>query len=157
MAADRGRSGADAAAWDDARIDWQGAGRRRENGEEHARSRGCRTFAPTKSLTYIWRTVEFMVVRFEWDERKARSNLKKHGISFEAGRSLLSSDIDYLEIYDGFSADEEDRFIAIGPVRQGVVVVVYTERVDDVIRIISVRRATKQETDLYRRTKRAIP
>ena len=45
----------------------------------------------------------------------------------------------------------------MGPVKQGVVVVVYTERVDDVIRIISVRRATRQETDLYRRTKRAIP
>jgi uncharacterized protein len=91
-----------------------------------------------------------MKVRFEWDKRKAQANHRKHGVSFEDGRSLLTSNIDYLEIYDDEHSDDEDRFIAIGPVAVGIVLVVYTERTDDVIRIISVRRATKPEIELYR-------
>jgi uncharacterized protein len=89
-------------------------------------------------------------VRFEWDKRKAQVNHRKHGVSFEDGRTLLTSTIDYLEIYDDKHSDEEDRFVAIGPVAVGIVLVVYTERSEDVIRIISVRRATNPEIELYR-------
>ena len=57
---------------------------------------------------------------------------------------------DYLEIFDDAHSDEEDRFIAIGPIKKGLVLVVYTERDEETIRLISARWATKREADLYR-------
>jgi hypothetical protein len=88
-------------------------------------------------------------VRFEWDPKKERSNVKKHGLSFEKARELLASDTDFLEIYDEAHSVAEDRFVAIGPIRRGVIVVVYTERDEDTIRILSARLATKREVELY--------
>ena len=85
------------------------------------------------------------VMLFEWNPNKDRVNRERHGISFEEVKELFTSDTDFLEIYD-----EEDRVIAIGPIRAGVVVVVYTERGDDVIRIVSARKATKKEIQLFR-------
>lgn len=84
-------------------------------------------------------------VRFEWDPHKDQANQKKHGLSFDQAVELFTGDNDYLEIYDEGHSDEEDRFIAIGPTRAGVVVVVYTERREDVIRVVSARKATKKE------------
>jgi len=52
-------------------------------------------------------------------------------------------------IYDEERSDDEDRFLAIGPIRRGVVVVVHTEPGDDVIRIISARMATRAEEQLF--------
>ena len=88
---------------------------------------------------------------FEWDPDKDRTNRKKHGISFEDAQALLEGADDFLEIYDGEHSDEEERFIAIGPIRLGIVVVVYTERHDDLIRIVSARKATKKEVELFRK------
>ncbi len=90
-------------------------------------------------------------VRFEWDPHKDQANQKKHGLSFDEAAELLAGESDYLEVYDQEHSDEEDRFIAIGPMRAGVVVVVYTERRDDVIRIVSARKATRGEVRLLRR------
>jgi hypothetical protein len=84
-------------------------------------------------------------MRFEWDPAKDKANRAKHGVSFEEAVELFNSDADYLEIYDEEHSDEEDRFIAIGPIRRGVIVVAYTERDEDVLRIVSARMATKQE------------
>ena len=81
----------------------------------------------------------------EWDPTKDEANLDKHGFSFSEAAELFRSDVDYLEIYDHEHSGEEDRFIAIGPIRRGVIVVVYTERDDDVLRIISARMATRNE------------
>lgn len=86
---------------------------------------------------------------FEWDPAKAEANLRKHGLSFAEAAELLAGDADYLEIHDD-PHDDEDRFIAIGPIRRGVIVVVFTEREDDVIRIISAREATRREAQLFR-------
>jgi hypothetical protein len=61
---------------------------------------------------------------FEWDAAKERMNRERHGISFDEVRALFTSDVDYLEIYDFEHSRDEDRFIAIGPVRRGLVVVV---------------------------------
>jgi len=58
-------------------------------------------------------------------------------------------DQDYLVIYDEEHSEDEDRFIAIGPLGRGVVVVVHTEPGDDVIRIISARMATRAEEQLF--------
>ena len=89
-------------------------------------------------------------VRVVWDESKNRANRKKHGVSFEEASALFNRGDDYLEIFDDAHSDEEDRFIAIGPIKKGLVLVVYTERDEDTVRLISARWATKREADLYR-------
>jgi len=86
---------------------------------------------------------------FEWDDAKDEANRERHGLSFEDVVELFTSGVDFLDIYDDSHSDEEDRFIAIGPIHAGVVVVVYTERQDDVVRIISARSATKKEIQLF--------
>ena len=87
-------------------------------------------------------------MRFDWDPHKDEANQRKHGFSLEEATELFTGKNDYLEIYDEEHSDQEDRFIAIGAIRSGIVVVVYTERRDDVIRIVSVRQATRQEVHL---------
>lgn len=78
-------------------------------------------------------------MRIVWDESKDRTNLKKHGISFREASKRFVSGTDYLEILDESHSDAEDRFIAIGPIQRGVVLVVWTEREEDTLRIISAR------------------
>jgi len=88
------------------------------------------------------------------DPAKDEINRAKHGLSFEEASGLFRSGVDYLEIYDEEHSDEEDRFIAVGPIDRGVIVVSYTERDDDVLRILSARLATKNERkrfDAYRK------
>lgn len=87
---------------------------------------------------------------FEWDPEKEAANLEKHGIGFEEAAELLRSDADYLEIYDEEHSLLEERFIAIGPISRGIILVVWTEREDEVVRIISARLATARERALYR-------
>ena len=88
-------------------------------------------------------------MRYEWDEAKSRSNRRKHGLSFIEAQQLFEESEDYLEIFDEAHSTLEDRFIAIGEIRRGLAVVVYTEREDDLIRIIGARFATKREKHLY--------
>jgi len=90
-------------------------------------------------------------MHYEWDPAKNKLNREKHGLYFEEASDLFASGVDYLEIYDEGSTTDEDRFIAIGPIRRGIVVVVYTERHEEVIRIISARLATKKEAELFRK------
>lgn len=85
----------------------------------------------------------------EWDERKNGENQRKHGLSFEEAQELFASGVDYLEIFDELHSESEDRFIAIGPIAGGLVLVVWTDRDDEVIRIISARWATERERALY--------
>ena len=73
----------------------------------------------------------------------------KHGLSFEEASSLFASGADYLEMFDELHSDEEERFIAIGPIRRGVIVVVHTEPQEDTIRIVSARPATKSEIERF--------
>jgi uncharacterized DUF497 family protein len=77
------------------------------------------------------------------------TNQQKHGLSFAEAKRLFESGA-YLEIFDAGHSENEDRFIAIGPVRRRLVVVVYTEPEEDRIRIIAARPATKRERDRYR-------
>ena len=88
-------------------------------------------------------------MRFEWDPAKDRINRAKHGVSFEDAEELLAGDANCLEIYDEDHSQTEDRFIAIGPTRLGILVVVYTEVRDDVTRIVSARKATRPEKARY--------
>ena len=89
-------------------------------------------------------------MQFAWDDAKDAENQRKHGVSFEEASELFRSGVDYLEIFDEEHSVTEDRFIAIGPIRRGVVLIVWTERDDEVVRIISARWATASERQQYR-------
>ena len=85
-------------------------------------------------------------VRYQWDPDKARRNFEKHQIRFADAVSVFADDY-AITIVDDFT--EEERFITIGTdafVR--TLVVVYTYRADD-IRLISARRATRNERRIY--------
>ena len=89
-----------------------------------------------------------MGLLFEWDPKKARLNVKTHGISFDeastAFRDPLSQTID-----DLLHSEDEERFVLIGRSIQGrLLVIVHTER-GDRIRIISARLATNKERFRY--------
>ena len=90
------------------------------------------------------------MLRFEWDERKNRSNRTKHGVWFEEARSAFRDPNAHL-FHDPEHSEEEDRFILIGvssAARPLVVVHCYKEP-DSTIRIISARKATKKECRFY--------
>jgi hypothetical protein len=89
-------------------------------------------------------------VKVVWDDAKNLANRKTHGVSFEEARELFLSGVNYLEIFDDAHSEIEDRFIAIGPIRRGMVLVVWSERDDDEVRIISARWATRREQSLFR-------
>lgn len=97
------------------------------------------------------------VAQVEWDPRKDESNRRKHGVGFAEASELFTSGREFLELFDHAHSRDEERFIAIGPVRRGVVLVVWTERVEETIRIISARWATKREQELYRNNGGGIP
>ena len=84
-------------------------------------------------------------MRLEWDPAKDRANRRKHGLAFEEAGRLFTSGVDYLEIFDECHSHEEYRFIAIGRIQRGVIVVSYSEPEHHVLRIFSVRKATKSE------------
>jgi uncharacterized DUF497 family protein len=85
---------------------------------------------------------------FEWDEKKEKSNFRKHGINFNEGESVFY-DLHSLTISDPDHSIEEHRFIDIGTSNKNRVLVVnYTER-ENRIRIISVRKATNAERKMY--------
>ena len=89
-------------------------------------------------------------MKVEWDPAKDIANRRRHDVSFEEAAELFAFGQDYLEIFDAAHSELEDRFIAVGIVRRGVVLVVWTERDEDTVRIISARWATKGEQRLYR-------
>jgi uncharacterized protein len=82
----------------------------------------------------------------DWEQRKRQANLKKHGFDFA----------DANEVFDGVTFTYEDdriaygerRFVTLGSLRGIVVSIVHTEQ-DDHIRVISMRKATKREREIY--------
>lgn len=87
-----------------------------------------------------------MALQFEWDEEKARINMKKHGIPFELA-SKVFLDERRIEIFDEVHSIDEERYITIGMAGE-VLFVVYTERTP-CIRLISARLATPRERSIY--------
>ena len=87
-------------------------------------------------------------MRIEWDPVKAKYNLKKHGVSFEEAATALSDPM----AVTGSDPDHslyEERYVTFGVSEKGrLVVVSHTEEVET-IRIISARRASKGERELY--------
>lgn len=91
-------------------------------------------------------------LRFEWDSDKAILNLEKHGISFEEAVSVFY-DERAVEFYDDEHSEWENRFLMLGlSARFRLLLVCHCSREDEsVIRIISARKATKNEASHYRR------
>ena len=85
-------------------------------------------------------------MRFEWDERKRRSNLEKHGIDFSDLESLFAGET--VTVLDDRFDYGEHRFITLGLVKGIVLTVAHTET-DKVIRILSARKATRYEEETY--------
>jgi hypothetical protein len=89
-------------------------------------------------------------IRFVWDKEKNITNQRKHGISFEEAQSVFV-DENALMIYDPDHSGKEDRFILLGlsaSIRLMVVCHCYRKD-DDIIRIISARKATHMEQKRY--------
>ncbi|NJN96156.1 MAG: BrnT family toxin [Anaerolineales bacterium] len=85
-------------------------------------------------------------MKFEWDEAKRQTNLHKHRLDFAEAEIIFSGATFTFE--DNRYAYGEDRFITLGLLKGAVVVIAHTER-NEVIRIISLRKATKYEQQLY--------
>jgi len=90
-----------------------------------------------------------MFMKFEWSMQKSKINVTKHGFTFEEASKLFIGRADFVEIFDESHSVDEDRFIAIGPIARGIIVVVYIEKALDLIRIISARKASRKETELF--------
>jgi uncharacterized DUF497 family protein len=85
-------------------------------------------------------------MRFEWDERKRRANLAKHGIDFALARRISQAEV--VEREDERRDYGERRMVAYGEVDDMVLCVIYTWR-DGVRRIISARKARRDECQDY--------
>jgi uncharacterized DUF497 family protein len=85
---------------------------------------------------------------FEWDDEKARSNVRKHGISFEEAATIFA---DWLHITrpDPQHSTNEERFVTIGMSTRNRLLVVAHAYPGDVIRIINARPATRLEKQTY--------
>ena len=91
------------------------------------------------------------IIKFDWDKNKARINLVKHKISFEEAQSVFDDDNARL-IFDPDHSESEDRFILLGlscSLKILTVVHCYKDE-DNVIRLISARKATKSEIKNYK-------
>jgi len=93
------------------------------------------------------------MIIFEWDEEKAKTNLRKHEITFEEAESVFEDEF-LITFPDEFHSIDEERYISIG--YSGVnriLLVVHTENIENVdtiaIRIISCRKATALEREVY--------
>ena len=93
-----------------------------------------------------------MNLQFEWDPNKERINIQQHGITFEQA-SYVFADPFALNRYDGKHSQNEDRWVSSGKsLSEIILVVVHTYRNSDgveFVRIISARKATKKEKQVY--------
>lgn len=93
-----------------------------------------------------------MTLTFEWDEEKAKRNLKKHGVGFEEAKAVFNDPFS-ITVPDPLHSVDEKRYLDIGLSSKGrTLVVAYTERGSN-IRIISCRKAVKKEKRVYEEKK----
>lgn len=87
-------------------------------------------------------------MQFEWNNEKAESNLKKHGVSFEEAETVWE-DYFYVDLFDDVHSADEKRFLIIGESNEKrLLIVSYTER-ENSVRIISARELTSKERKDY--------
>ncbi len=90
-----------------------------------------------------------MELEFEWDEKKAQVNLAKHGVSLLTAAEVFGNEI--LERIDNREDYGEIRMIALGRVEAEVYRVVFTWRNENLIRILSAQKASRDEREIYYR------
>ncbi len=95
-------------------------------------------------MSQDWEALEFEFAGFEWHDEKAKNNRRKHGVGFEEAAQIFGSGI--LTRHE--THETEDRCIAIGLAGIKTLVVVFTQRHEN-IRIISARKATPSERRRY--------
>lgn len=104
---------------------------------------------------YVRYTYDFSMesLSFEWDENKNRSNRLKHGVSFEEATSVFQ-DENARGYYDPDHSENEDRFMLLGMSSRARMLIIChcTRQAGSVIRIISARRATREEQKDYGRS-----
>ena len=90
------------------------------------------------------------MIKFEWNQTKAASNQKKHGISFEEAMSVFYDEF-AIQFFDEENSEKENRFLMLGLSNEArVLIVCHCEReAGNTIRIISARKATKSECKYY--------
>lgn len=88
-------------------------------------------------------------LEFEWDESKARSNLEKHKVSFLTAAAVFRNE--RIERIDNREDYGELRWIALGCVGAEVYRVVYAWRGENLVRIVSAKKASKDEHEIYYR------
>ncbi len=90
------------------------------------------------------------MITFEWDPTKAAANLKKHRISFEEARSVFFDEF-AIQYFDEAHSTNEERFLMLGMSSGAkLLIACHCEREqDEIIRIISARKATKRESAFY--------
>jgi uncharacterized protein len=86
-------------------------------------------------------------MRFEWDANKASRNFVKHGVTFREAIEVFY-DTNAFEGYDALHSSNETRFFIIGFSNRRLLLVIYVHIADDMVRMISARKATKAEHDL---------
>jgi uncharacterized protein len=90
-------------------------------------------------------------MQWEWDENKKRENLQKHGFDFADARQLFNNP--FLVKPDIRKAYGEDRWIGIGTMNNGIIVVfVFSKRKNEITRIISMSKASKKERKNYEKS-----
>jgi uncharacterized protein len=93
-------------------------------------------------------------MKFQWDPKKASANIRKHNISFDEAVTVFKDPL-ALIFNDRAHSDYEDREIVIGhSVLNRLILVCFTERADQFIRIFSARRATSHEQKEYEKNAR---
>ncbi len=94
-------------------------------------------------------------LRFEWDDRKEKTNIKKHGVSFDEARTVFY-DENAVQFFDPDHSEDEDRFILLGiSFKLRALVVCHCFRKSEtVVRIISARKADKDEERVYWRLRK---
>jgi hypothetical protein len=93
-------------------------------------------------------------MKFDWDAKKAAANIRKHGVSFEEASGVFYDPFQ-LSRRDEAHSIVEDRWITIGTSnRLRVLIVVSTEREDDLVWIISARKANRAEVSRYEEAQR---
>lgn len=95
-----------------------------------------------------------MAVRIEWDSRKAAGNLRKHGVSFDEASTVFDDPLAVIFDDEDHSVDEIRELIVGYSIRRQLLIVSFTEREPEIVRIISARLATRKEIKDYEENNR---
>lgn len=98
-----------------------------------------------------------MGLRFEWDRRKAATNLQKHGVSFGEASTVFHDPLASIFDDEDHSEDEPREIIIGHSMTGGLLIVSFVERIENVIRIINERPTTPRERDDYEENQRYEP